>query len=91
MTVENQSPDAVRAEVRQARSQDAWAVVEAAAGARADLAPCLQMVLSVGSADYRVSDGAGALLCEGTSMIAAGKAPVLVVADDGTCTMASEP
>ena len=91
MAVENQTADAVKAEVRQARSQDAWAVVEAAAGARADLAPCLQMVLSVGSADYRVSNGAGALLCEGTSMIAAGKAPVLVVAGDGNCTMASEP
>lgn len=91
MTVENGMAAAVQAEVRQARSQDAWVLAGAAAGARAELAPCLQMVLSVGSADYRVSDGAGALLCEGTSMIAAGKAPVLVVADDGTCTMASEP
>lgn len=87
--VENRSGGAVTVALRQARSQDAWVEVAVAPGARADLAVCLQMVLSVGSAEYRVLDEAGTALCENAGMIAAGQTPLLVLSAEGGCALDS--
>jgi len=89
--VENHSGAAVAVNLRQGRSQDAWSTVEAADRASQGVAVCLQMVLSVASAEYRVDGDEGATLCEGTSMIAGGKTPLLTVAADGTCVMSTAP
>ena len=89
--VENRSGAPVAVSLRQDRSQDAWATLQALDATQQGVAVCLQMVLSVASAEYRVEGGDGATLCHGTSMIAGGRTPLLAVAADGSCAMGTAP
>lgn len=73
--------------VRQGRSDDPWQTVELPPGDRQVVAACLQMVLSVASAEFSVADGAGTVLCAGDNLIPAGAAASLVVEGGGACAL----
>lgn len=77
----------VAVSIRQGRSNDPWQTLELPPGDRQVVAACLQMVLSVASAEYSVADGAGTVLCSGDNLIPAGAGASLVIEAGGACAL----
>ena len=77
----------VAVSIRQGRSDDPWQTMELPPAGKHVVAACLQMVLSVASAEYSVADGAGTVLCSGDNLIPSGAAASLVIEAGGACAL----
>ena len=84
--VENASGGEVTASLRAARGGN-WRSLAVAAGGSGEVAPCLQMVLAVASAEWEVADGSGTVLCAGSKLVSEGAAVTLLVEGADACTL----